>query len=155
MQGRHLMLICLHVHEIWVRWWLPKRLIIWASTAGMGAVNSCKILPKTLNSRRGWTGLRYTWTELIAVVKCCQAWNYTAVAVSRRAVFGVLFLHQVLLAVRSFWLYIQHDRIVWTHVQGHSVKSSPGKLLSEIKMVCGQEVAEKTWQFWNLSASSA
>ena len=85
------------------------------------------------------------------MVKFCQAWNYTAVAV----VFGVLFLRQVLLAVRSFSPYIQHDCIVQTHVQSQSVESSPGKLLSESKTVRGQEVAEKTWWFWSLSASSA
>ena len=98
---------------------------------------------RPLNSRKGWTRFRYTWTELIAMVKCCPAWNYTAVAASWWAVFSVLFLRQVLLAVRFFWLYIQHDRIVRTHVQGQSVKSSPGKLLSESKRVCGREVAEK------------
>ena len=56
--------------------------------------------------------------------------------------FGVLFLCQVLLAVHSS-PYFQHDRILRAHVQGQSVKSSPGKLLSESKRVCGREVAEK------------
>ena len=60
----------------------------------------------------------------------------------------------------SFWPYMQHNWIVRTHVQGQSVKSSPEKLMSESKrvcgsLVCGQEVAEKTWRFWSLSASSA
>ena len=140
-----------------LRWRSPKQLInySWASTTEKRAVTPARYFLRPWNSRRGWTGLRYTWAKLIVVVKFCQAWNYTAVAVSRRAVFGVLFLRQVLLAVRSFWPYIQHDRIVWTHVQGQSVKSSPGKLLSESKRVCGREVAEKTWRFWSLSASSA
>ena len=66
---------------------------------------------------------------------------------SQRAVFGVLFLRQVSLAVRSFSPYIQHDRIVRTHMQGQSVKSSPGKLLSESKRVRGLEVAEKNGHF--------
>ena len=35
---------------------------------------------------------------LIAMVKICQACNYAAVTMSRRVVFGVLFLHQVSLA---------------------------------------------------------
>ena len=33
------------------------------------------------------------------MVKCCQVRNYTVVAMSRQAIFGVLFLRQVLLAV--------------------------------------------------------
>ena len=105
------------------------------------AVNSCKVLRETLKFQKG-----LNWAQihlLIVMVKCCHAWNYTAVAVSRQAVFGVLFLRQVLLVVRSFWPYIQRNRTVWTHVQGQSVKSSPEKLLSESKRVCGWEVAEK------------
>ena len=47
--------------------------------------------------------------------------------------FLVYFSYVVLLAVCSFWLYIQHDRIVQAYVQGQSVKSLPGKLLSESK----------------------
>ena len=124
---------------------LPKRLTnymySWTSATGKRAVTLARYFLRPLNSRRGWTGLRYTWAKLTVMVKFCQAWNYTAVAVFRRAYFSCIKFR--LLCTPSDYNYNQHNQIVWTHVQGQNVKSSQGKLLSKSKRVRGQEVAEK------------
>ena len=78
-------------------------LVTWLSFLyGKACCNSCKILSVTLKFQKR---LNSAQIHLIKTYCCGQACKYVVVAVSQWAVLGVLFLHQVLLAVCSFWPY--------------------------------------------------